>query len=426
MKVLLLGGYGQFGLPTARQLVRYDFIDEVVLAGRSLDKARKAASDVGSKATALQLDADDSAAVERALREIDAMVSFMWDEGSYQKPILGAAIRAGSHYCNLRSRPPTPELDAAARAAGVTALIGVGSHPGLLGMTDKLAFTMLDEVDTAVSGMLWTLLQGIWDDLYRAYIPLPGALDRGPHGGELRTTLGAPADSEARLAAIRDGRVVEMWLSTLSRGEPLRVEIPALGSAGLGVVDPLEAGVDMPLDRPEGGFASVPVISLPPPGEFDEVPHIHLSIAGFAQDFSDLLRGVAAQLRTGEIEFDAAVASVRERIELDLAGYLLDPALFAAMPGYFMSVYGRKDGRPARAATWVSQPYYTERNWLDLTAANVAISVARLLRGDIDAPGAHVMIEVDSLDEAFVAELASRLPDVPEGVPLIGRRLEFL
>ena len=56
----------------------------------------------------------------------------------------------------------------------------------LLGMLDHHVLSELDEVDSAVSGLLWALLQDIWDDLYRAYMPLPGGLDRGPHGGELR------------------------------------------------------------------------------------------------------------------------------------------------------------------------------------------------------------------------------------------------
>ena len=97
------------------------------------------------------------------------------------------------------------------------------------------------------------------------------------------------------------------------------------------------------------------------------------------------------------------------------------------MPGFFISVYGRKDERPACAALWVPQAYYTQRNWLDMTAAAAAVSVLRVLGGQIDAPGAHPKLaEVDSLDDAQLAEMKSLLPDVPQGVPYVDKRIEFL
>jgi NAD(P)-dependent dehydrogenase (short-subunit alcohol dehydrogenase family) len=107
--------------------------------------------------------------------------------------------------------------------------------------------------------------------------------------------------------------------------------------------------------------------------------------------------------------------------EIIIAGRNLEKAQQAA------AEIGQKGGRPARAAFWVPQPYYTEGNWLDMTAAPVAVSVIRLLRGEIGAPGVHPNLdEVDSLDEAQLAEVQSLLPEVPAGVPFLDRRIEFL
>ena len=58
MKIMLLGGYGQFGLPAAKHLARFDLIDEIIIAGRSLEKAQEAVVTVGPKDRGLQLDAD--------------------------------------------------------------------------------------------------------------------------------------------------------------------------------------------------------------------------------------------------------------------------------------------------------------------------------------------------------------------------------
>lgn len=421
MKVLLLGGYGQFGLPTAQQLVRDDLVDEIVIAGRDPERAQQAALALGRKARPLQLDTADVHAVEAALDGVRVMVSFMWRAARHQEPLLGAALRAGAHYCALGGPSPSAEQDEAARAAGLTALIGVGLKPGFADLVDKLAFSLLDDVDMALSNLFWPPLQAIWLDLYRAYYRLPGGLDRGPHGGELATVLAGPASDEARLRAIRDGRVVEMWLHLLSQGEPEEITIPRWRGGELVTVDPLAAGADTPLEG--GGFASLPVIMLDRATRFG-APYSDLNAAGFTQTFTDLLHDAAARVRGEEHDFESAARFVHGQLDAGLDDYLLDPALFAAVPGYSMSVYGRKEGKRARAAAWIPQAYFDERNWFDLTAANVAVSVARLLRGDIGKRGAFRLPEADTLDDAYIAEVTSRLPYRPEGVALVGRRLE--
>lgn len=122
----------------------------------------------------------------------------------------------------------------------------------------------------------------------------------------------------------------------------------------------------------------------------------------------------------------AAVESVYEQLGAHLDKYLPPTKLFASMPGFFASVWGRKEGRPARAATWTPQAYYTERNWLHMTAARAAVSVVRL-RGDIRTAGAFGNVaDVDSLNDARIAEIQSLMPEAPAGVPFVDRRIEFL
>ncbi|MGD2078542.1 MAG: saccharopine dehydrogenase NADP-binding domain-containing protein, partial [Chloroflexota bacterium] len=96
MNVLLLGGYGQFGLPTAKQLARYDLVEKITIAGRNLERAQEAAGEAGPKAQPLALDAEDGEAVADALQPGDVLVSFMWDQERYQEPLIRAAIQAGA------------------------------------------------------------------------------------------------------------------------------------------------------------------------------------------------------------------------------------------------------------------------------------------------------------------------------------------
>ena len=170
------------------------------------------------------------------------------------------------------------------------------------------------------------------------------------------------------------------------------------------------------------GLASPPA----PLGFGTSAERTHLSLAGLSHAFTELIRGAAEGVRSEEIAFADAAESVYARLADDLDRHLLDPELVAAAPLSFLSVYGRRDGRPARATTWFPQALCTERNFIELTAANTAVTTARLLRGELSVRGGYTLSEHEVLDADYAAEVVSRLPDRPEGATLMGQRLEFL
>ena len=49
MKVLALGGYGKVGLPAIKLLAQSDLVTEIAVAGRNMERAEKAAAEIGSK-----------------------------------------------------------------------------------------------------------------------------------------------------------------------------------------------------------------------------------------------------------------------------------------------------------------------------------------------------------------------------------------
>jgi len=62
MRVFALGGYGKVGLPAIKLLAGSDLVAEIAIAGRSLSRAEKAATQIGEKAIAVPLDGTDEVA----------------------------------------------------------------------------------------------------------------------------------------------------------------------------------------------------------------------------------------------------------------------------------------------------------------------------------------------------------------------------
>src|SRR5690606_15578076 len=95
--------------------------------------ARAFAAELGVEA--LGLDVTDGPALDAALRAADLVVNTVGPYFRFGPPILAAAIAAGCDYIDICDDPqPTIEmleLDARAKAAGVTALLGMGASPGV-------------------------------------------------------------------------------------------------------------------------------------------------------------------------------------------------------------------------------------------------------------------------------------------------------
>jgi hypothetical protein len=137
-RVLLFGGYGVFGARIAERLARERDL-ELILAGRSLERALHLAAEVGKYAqariTAARLDA---MAVTRealtALRPqivINASGPYQWQDHRLAR----AALAAGAHYIDLADARQfvsgIAALEAEARAADVLLVSGASTVPAL-------------------------------------------------------------------------------------------------------------------------------------------------------------------------------------------------------------------------------------------------------------------------------------------------------
>ncbi len=149
MKVLILGGYGAMAQSTVPDLLSSPGVERIGIAGRNASKANAfAASQRDDRATAVSVDARDSAALVRELKHWDCVINSTWYD--LNVPIMEAAIEAGIHYCDLgglyHQTLRQLKLDKRARDAGVTCVLGIGSTPGTMNVMGKYGASKLDRV----------------------------------------------------------------------------------------------------------------------------------------------------------------------------------------------------------------------------------------------------------------------------------------
>src|ERR1043166_6834186 len=147
MRVIVLGGCGEMGSEATRDLARASEFEEIVVADLNLEKARALCEELGGgRVRAVRVDASDEQALSEQLKGFDVVANCTTYH--FGMAATRAAIRAGVNYLDLGGLFNTPkqlELDAEARAAGVTVCLGCGATPGV---TDLLARRAADLLDT--------------------------------------------------------------------------------------------------------------------------------------------------------------------------------------------------------------------------------------------------------------------------------------
>lgn len=150
LRVLVLGGAGEVGGAAATSLARDDRVEAVIVADRNATAAGVIAASVGAKACSRAVDATNNRSLAEVLLDCDVVVNTVGPFFRFGPSILSAAISAGCDYIDVCDDPlPTLdmlELDDRARAAGVTALVGMGASPGVSNMLAVVAARELDTV----------------------------------------------------------------------------------------------------------------------------------------------------------------------------------------------------------------------------------------------------------------------------------------
>jgi len=159
MRVLIIGGYGNFGSFISRMLAREENI-QLILAGRNIDKAQKLADEMEAKNRAEVARVDIESGLSSALREIKPNI-VIHTSGPYQGQGYGVAqmcIEQGCHYIDLADAREfvanIRQLDDSAKNRNVLICTGASSVPCLTAaIIDRYIgeFKVLEKVEYGIS-----------------------------------------------------------------------------------------------------------------------------------------------------------------------------------------------------------------------------------------------------------------------------------
>ena len=134
---------------TVRDLLESKGVERVGIAGRSEEKAKAFAKALhDDRAEPVPADVREVAAFVRALKGWDVVINSAWYD--LNPVITEAAIKAGVHYTDLgglfNMTFKQMNMDKAAKDAGVTCLLGMGSTPGTMNVMGMYGASKLDRI----------------------------------------------------------------------------------------------------------------------------------------------------------------------------------------------------------------------------------------------------------------------------------------
>ncbi|MBN1180371.1 MAG: saccharopine dehydrogenase NADP-binding domain-containing protein [Anaerolineae bacterium] len=150
MKIVVLGGAGKMGCIAVQDLAGDRRVDEVVIADYDVAQAKVVAETIGSsKVSIRQVDATDHAALVAALEGADTCLNGTVYYFNLQ--IMEACLEAGAHYTDMGGLFHTTrkQLKLSERFAekGISAVLGMGSAPGVPNIQTRYAADRLDTIE---------------------------------------------------------------------------------------------------------------------------------------------------------------------------------------------------------------------------------------------------------------------------------------
>jgi saccharopine dehydrogenase (NAD+, L-lysine-forming) len=149
MQALVLGGTGSMGQAAARDLMKQEQVKKVITdPSRLYDKLR-----TSEKVSLSRIDVNDNEGLVKAMKDVDVVINCAGPFHKTGVTVSRAAIEAKVNYLDISDEYKTfvnlcvPEIDNAAKEAGITILTGMGSDPGTNNLIAKHHADQLDRVD---------------------------------------------------------------------------------------------------------------------------------------------------------------------------------------------------------------------------------------------------------------------------------------
>jgi lysine 6-dehydrogenase len=151
VRIVVLGGAGIIGRAIARDLADDREVAEIVVADLDIDGARKVAEGLRrSGVTAVKADVNDHGALVGLIKGAGAVVNSV--QYYFNLPIMRACLEAKTHYIDLGGLFHTTrkqlELHDDFKKAGVLAVLGLGSCPGIANMQARAVADTFDAVES--------------------------------------------------------------------------------------------------------------------------------------------------------------------------------------------------------------------------------------------------------------------------------------
>jgi saccharopine dehydrogenase-like NADP-dependent oxidoreductase len=158
-KDLLILGAGGIGAAAASFAAGSPHVGRLTVADLSPAAAEAVAAALGGRAEACAVDVSDPQALAALLGRVDAVINCVGPYFRFGPPVLAAAIAAGVTYIDVcddwDATLAMLDQDAAAKARGVTAIIGMGASPGTANLIAAHVAGLVANPKTLITG--WSL-----------------------------------------------------------------------------------------------------------------------------------------------------------------------------------------------------------------------------------------------------------------------------
>jgi len=380
MRVIVLGGTGAYGQIVSKRLAQSELVSALLIAGRTRDTTTAFASTLGSKASGAQIDVLDEARLSELMDGADLIVNLTGPEYRTILPVLRAAIRARVNYCDVgvdgRVAEAALDLNAAAEAADITAMIGIGAIPGLFNLTALHALDCLDEP------------QAVHFSYCHKFEVLLGSLEESHERSRRGKKMLAVPEMymhalSGKARQYRDSQLIDVDAYADPHILPLfgdgAIEVYTFGSS-----EPITFSRAVPSLKQ----VTANIGFFPP--ELNEFLHREITNAG-PQGEEKAFRAIVEELVTNP---ERLTATTREDVTC----------------GEVVCVDGIKDGKPMRC---IAEPSWNSGNFSAdaVTADPLMVAVTQFLRGDVNTSGV-ISPEAWFDPRSFFEELATMTPIV--------------
>ncbi|MBY8991409.1 MAG: saccharopine dehydrogenase NADP-binding domain-containing protein [Candidatus Lokiarchaeota archaeon] len=156
MKVLALGGSGDMGRMAIAILLESPNITNITVADKDYERANHLVDLIGSdKLKAAQIDVTARDNLINLISSHDLVMNTVGPYYKFASMILDAVLNAKKPYVDICDdwKPTLDllEMDERAKKAGITAVIGIGSSPGITNLMAVMACSKLDKVDDLIT-----------------------------------------------------------------------------------------------------------------------------------------------------------------------------------------------------------------------------------------------------------------------------------